>query len=486
MNQARRALIAFTLCLFAVSALAAAPKGKKPNAEATKALQAAAAEADDEKILAALAQGGDPLAQDENGNNVLHLAAMGDYFGSKFIPVFEALLAAKVPIEAKNKAGQTALMLAAREGEDNSVDWLIEHGAKVNERSGTGWTPLMLAAYNGQQFVISSLLRADADLKVKDAEGWDALMLAIAEGRGGVAEKLIEAGAVIPPGPIDGLTPLLHAVYGGDLRSVRLVLDKKPDLTARDLDGWSALELAAYNGHEQIAMELLRAGIDPNLKDKEGKTALDQAKAREETEIAALLGGPWDRPKTGGTKIVIPCPVLGGDVQAFFEVRDGDLFVSTVYAKPLSYYLGGGFTNRADSAVKYTYDGMAGPAYHFDVDSNKKTGRKADPLEKGVEGSEYDLAYSEYGTSVVWTYSDSEGEEHSKQVYANVFSADLTKQGETLEAETAGELSIGAENLNGVLQTKIPLSALGLQAGKKIRVVATVGTCGPKEAAVGL
>lgn len=481
-----QAVIAFTLSLLTVSALSAAPKAKKANAEATQALLAAAVEAEDEAILKALADGADPLVKDENDNTVLMLAAMGSYFGDEHVPVFNALLEAKVPIDAKNKDGQTALMLAAREGQDDSVDWLIEHGAKVNERSALGWTPLMLAAYNGQNFAVTSLLRANPDLTVKDADGWDALMLALSEGRGGVAGKLIEAGAAIPSGLVNGATPLIHTIFGGDLSSVRFVLAKKPDLTARDADGWSALEIAAYNGNEQIAMELLRAGIDPALKDKEGKTALDRAKEAERSEIVALLGGTWERPQVAGTKIAIPCPVLGGDVQAAFEVREEDLVVTTTYPKPLTYYLGGGMTNRADSAVKYTYDGTAAPAYHFDTDGNRKTGRKADPLEKGVEGSEYTLDYMEYGTSVMWSYRNSEGEEASKQVYANVFSADLTKLGEPLDASVAGDYSPEAANNNGVLETKIPLSVLGLPKGAKVRVVATVGACGPKEGTVKL
>ncbi|HKH44452.1 MAG TPA: ankyrin repeat domain-containing protein [Thermoanaerobaculia bacterium] len=479
-----QAVLVFTLSLLTVSALWAAPKAKKANAEATQALLAAAVEADDDAILKALADGADPLVKDENGNTVLMLVAMGNYFGNEHVPIFDALLKAKVPIDAKNKDGQTALMLAAREGQDDNVDWLIEHGAKVNERSAVGWTPLMLAAYNGQNFAVNSLLRADADVKVKDADGWDALMLALSEGRGGVAGKLIEAGAVIPTGLVNGISPLIHTAFGGDLASVRLVLAKKPDLTARDQDGWSALEIAAYNGNAQIAMELLRAGIDPALKDKEGKTALDRAKEHENSEIAALLGAPWDRPKTGGTKIVLPCPVLGGDVQAAFEVRDEALVVTTTFPKPLTYYLGGGHTNRADSAVKYTYDGSVAPAYHFDTDGNRKTGRKADPLEKGVEGSEYSLDYMEYGTSVMLTYRNSDDEEVSKQVYENVLSADLTKLGEPLDASVSGDLSLEAANNNGVLETKIPLSVLGLAKGAKVRLVATVGACGPKEATV--
>ena len=484
MTQARWKLVALILSLIAVSPVWAAAKGKKPNPEATQALLAAAMESEADEILAALDQGADPLVKDENDNTVLMLAVMGNFFGDEGVPVIDRLLAAKVPIEAKNKAGQTALMLAAREGQGDNVQLLIARGAKVNERSGTGWTPLMLAAYNGQTSVVSLLLEAKADVKIKDSNGiWDALMLALSEGRGGAAEKLIEAGAVISSAPINGHAPLIHAVYGGDLQSVRLVLATKPDLTARDSDGWSALELAAYNGYPQIAMELLRAGIDPTLKDKEGKTALDRALENKNSEIAALLGAPWEKPDIRGTKIAIPCPVLGGDVQAAFEVHEDQLVVTTMYPKPMTYYLGGGMTNRADSAVKHTYDGSMAPAYHFDTDRNPKTGRKADPLTKGAEGSEYSLEYMEYGTSVTLKYRGPDDEELTKPVYANVLSADLTKMGEMLDT---GDYTPEAGNREGVLETTIPLSVLGIEKGKKVRVVATVGACGPKEGVLGI
>ena len=485
MPQARGIFAVLTLSLLAVSTPSSA--AKKPNPEATQALLAAAADAEEDDILAALAKGADPLAKDEEGNTALMLAAMGNFFGGGEEKAFDALLKAKVPIDAKNKDGHTALMLAAREGRDDNVKALIARGAKVNERDPDGWTPLMLAAYNGQSFVVDTLLKAKADFKVKDSSGaWDALMFALSEGRGNAAEKLIEAGAVIPTAPVKGLAPLVRAVYGGDLQSVRLVLATKPDLGARDEDGWSALELAAYNGYPQIAMELLRAGIDPALKDKEGKTALDRAQQNKNDEIGALLGGPWDKPKTGGTKIAVPCPALGGDVQAAFEVKGEDLVVTTTYPKPLTYYLGGGLTNRADSAVKYTYQGSAAPEYHFDLDSNRQTGRKPDPLTKGAEGSEYSLEYMEYGTSVTLSYRGPNDEELSKPVYANVLSADLTKMGEMIPPDDLGEYSPEAANNNGVLETTIPLSVLGVQKGKKMRVVATVGACGPKEATVKL
>jgi ankyrin repeat protein len=484
MRLARFAVVLLTLSVLALPAVAA--KSKKPNREATEALLAAAAESEGDAILQALEQGADPLAKDEDGNTALILAVMDNLWGNQE-KVIDALLKAKVPIDAKNKSGMTALALAAREGEDENVKALIAKGADVNAREEDGWTPLMLAAYNGQTSAVDALLAAKADFKIKSTDGiWDALILALAEGRGGAAEKLVQAGAVIPTGPVNDLTPLIHATFGGDLQSVRLVLATKPDLTVRDADGWSALEIAAYNGYPQIAMELLRAGIDPTLKDKEGKTALDKAIENENSEIVAMLGGPWEKPKNAGTKVTVPCPALGGNVEAAFEVREDDLVVSTFYPKPLSWYLGGGMTNRAASAVKLTYDGSAAPVYHFDTDANRKTGRKADPLEKGVEGTEHSLEYTEYGTTVTLSYRNSEDEVVEKPVYANVLSATLTKMGETWDTGVPEDYTPDASNNNGVLETSMPLSVFGLQKGKKVRVVVAIGACELKEATVKL
>jgi len=477
----RKTFVVFALSLLLVPALAAAAK---KNPEATQALLAALGEAEGDDVLKALADGADPLVKDEDENTTLMMAAVGHFFGDEEEAVFKALVKAKVPVEAKNKAGQTALMLAAREGRDDNVTALLALGAQVEAKDPDGWTPLLFAAYNGQTNVVSTLIGAKADLKAKDAEGWDALMLALSEGRGGAAGKLVEAGAAVPAGIVGKQAPLVHAVYGGDLACVRLVLATKPDLGARDVDGWSALELAAYNGYPQIAMELLRAGIDPDLKDKEGKTALDRAKENENAEIVALLGGPWEKPKMAGTKLAVPCPALGGDVQVAFQVDEANLVVTTLYPKPLSYYLGGGNTNRAESAVKYTYEGTAAPAYHFDVDANPRTGRKADLLDKEVAGSEYSLDYMELGTSVTLSYKGPNDEERSKPVFANVLSADLSKMGEPLSLEELGEYSPEAANEKGALQTTVPLHLIGLQKGKKVRVIAMVGQCGPKEVTV--
>jgi ankyrin repeat protein len=391
---------------------------------------------------------------------------------------------AKADVEAKNNFGQTALMLAAREGRTQQLDALIKNGAKVNAKDEDGWSPLMLAAFNGQSQCVKSLVAAKADVTPKTAEGWDATLLALSEGKGSTARTIVEAGATIPKDGPGKTAPLIHAVYGGDLEAVRLVLEGSPDLAATDSDGWSALEIAANNGYPEIVMELLRAGIDASLKDKEGKTALDRAIATENVEIAALLGGKWDKPSPGGTKISVPCKAFGGNVDGFVEATETDLVFSTLFPKPMSFYLGGGNTNRAKSAKQLTYDGSVAPSFYLDTDANPKTGQKPDMFTKAAAGTEYSLEYDEIGTSVTISYTDTQGQTQQRNVFGNIFDPTLYKEGELFGADDGFYPS--GQNNNGVLQTTVPKSILGLKPGQKVRIVFEAGSCGSKEATMKL
>jgi ankyrin repeat protein len=480
-------VITLLVLVSAVSLQAATPKAKKgstaakPAAKsaATKKLLAAAAAGDADAILAAVAAGADANARDGERNTPLILAAPQSLF-SKERKIVEALVAAKGQVDAVNKDGMTALMSASANGRHDFARLLLQNDAKADLRDNDGWTALMYAALNGQWDIVQELIEANADINATEKKGWSALTMAIFDGRGSVAEKLLKAGATLPAKAPNGMTPVLLAAYGRDLAALRLVLAMEGQpLDGRDSDDWTALEVAAYDGDGQNVMELLRAGADPSLKDKEGKTALDRAKENLNMEIVAILGGPWEvtKPK-GGTTVPIPCTALGGKVEANFTVDGTALVVTTLFPKPVTWYLGGGNTNRATSSKQYTYEGSFAPAYFFDTDSNPKTGVKEGFFKESI-GSEYSLAYSLYGTSVTLQTKDSQGNVKSKSVYANILSPDLEKEGQTLETSDVGEdLIPRATNENGVLITRIPLSLFKLTPGKTIRVTAKVGACG--------
>ena len=68
-------------------------------------------------------------------------------------------------------------------------------GADVNARDRYGQTALMLAAHRGGLAIVEALIQAGADLNVTAKYNLSALMLAIVAGHEAVAVALIRAGA---------------------------------------------------------------------------------------------------------------------------------------------------------------------------------------------------------------------------------------------------------------------------------------------------
>ena len=103
------------------------------------------------------------------------------------IDELQRLLAAGSDINARDGRGQTALMLAAREGHCEVVEWLIQHGAALDHTAKYGLTAVMLAVIRGHIDVVRKLTNAGADLDLKGMgppgiASRSALELAVARG----------------------------------------------------------------------------------------------------------------------------------------------------------------------------------------------------------------------------------------------------------------------------------------------------------------
>jgi ankyrin repeat protein len=73
---------------------------------------------------------------------------------------------ARVDVNAKDRYGQTALMLAARHGHAALAEFLITHGADLNVTAKYGLSALMLAVLNRHVAVVRVLTKAGADLRL--------------------------------------------------------------------------------------------------------------------------------------------------------------------------------------------------------------------------------------------------------------------------------------------------------------------------------
>jgi ankyrin repeat protein len=97
----------------------------------------------------------------------------------------QRLLSSGADINARDRHGQTALMLAAIEGHGDVVAWLVERGAALDHTAKYGLSALMLAVIGGHVGVVRRLISAGAGVNLRGAgapgfAGKTALDLAIA------------------------------------------------------------------------------------------------------------------------------------------------------------------------------------------------------------------------------------------------------------------------------------------------------------------
>lgn len=70
-------------------------------------------------------------------------------------------------INAKDRRGQTAVMIAARDGHPNLIAWLVERGAALDGTGKYGLSPLMVAVVRGHTEVVRRLVAAGADTTLR-------------------------------------------------------------------------------------------------------------------------------------------------------------------------------------------------------------------------------------------------------------------------------------------------------------------------------
>ncbi|OCT97592.1 KN motif and ankyrin repeat domain-containing protein 1 [Xenopus laevis] len=167
---------------------------------------------------------------DGNGNTALHYSVSHSNFS-----IVQLLLDTGVcNVDRQNKAGYTAIMLAAlaaveKEDDMNVVGRLFSLGNVNAKASQAGQTALMLAVSHGRQEMVQALLVCGANVNLQDDEGSTALMCASEHGRAEIVKLLLA--------------------------------QTDCDVSITDNDGSNALSIALEAGQNDIAM-LLYAHIN--------------------------------------------------------------------------------------------------------------------------------------------------------------------------------------------------------------------------------
>jgi ankyrin repeat protein len=116
--------------------------------------------------------------------------------------VVEYLLKAGANIHSTNKYGHTALCEAAQAGDVKAAEALIKHGAGVNDtnhKDEDGNTALLLAAVEGHEEMVKYLLNAGVNIRHINACDETALQLAVVNGHENVARLLEQRSTYFEP-----------------------------------------------------------------------------------------------------------------------------------------------------------------------------------------------------------------------------------------------------------------------------------------------
>jgi ankyrin repeat protein len=171
------------------------------------------------------------------------------------------MLDAGAAVEARDKEGNTALILAASRNRTEVVRLLLERGADVNAANEEGHTALTLAAFKGHDDAAALLLEHGADVNARAAR------------------------ARYTP----GATALIYAAYSGESDLVTRLLEGGADIDAQAKEGYTALMMAACIGQEKAAAVLIEKGADLSLRNGGGETASETARRFGKKNVSKLL-----------------------------------------------------------------------------------------------------------------------------------------------------------------------------------------------------
>ena len=219
-------------------------------------------------------------ARDRAGNKPLAVAAMEGHAG-----LVSLFLERKAPIDARNLEGSTALFLAIEAERLAVAEILVKRGADPNIAGRSGIAPVGAAAYTGNTALVKLLLANGADPRAIDATGKPAIVYAAGRAYTAVVVQLLDHGIDVNTRYGADLTTLMwaagHSEEAGSAdvkETLELLIAKGAHLDDMDDRGRTALMTAAELGHAVAVDALLKAGADASLKDKSGKTATDLAR----------------------------------------------------------------------------------------------------------------------------------------------------------------------------------------------------------------
>lgn len=171
-------------------------------------------------------------------------------------------LAAGADVNATDSVGRTAILIAAKAGDLDTVRVLIDSGADIDAQDQVSFNPLIWGCVSNNLKLVKLMVGAGANLNRRTRFDGVALHPPAEKGFVEIVRYLTEETNInVNHTNVCGWTPLLEAII---LR-----------------DGGAE--------QQEIVRLLLAAGADPSLVDQWGVSPLDHAQEKGFTEIAAII-----------------------------------------------------------------------------------------------------------------------------------------------------------------------------------------------------
>ncbi len=183
--------------------------------------------------------------------------------GLFFMPLILGLVVGLLPASA------APLHEAAKSGDAEETERLIQAGADLEALDADGETPLTAAALEGQTAAVKLLVARGADIKRRNKGGFTALHAAAYKGHIQIVEFAIDRGAGIDDQDNKaGITPLHAAAELDHLDIVTLLIERGARIDLKELPGWTPVTRATFKAYKEVVKLLRQHGATcepPNL-----------------------------------------------------------------------------------------------------------------------------------------------------------------------------------------------------------------------------